>query len=228
LLTSGAGVGFGILTIAAWWLLGAEPLALIEAEDTFACYQVEGNAGSTIAGLYLLPVAGILFLWFNVALRGSIRGTQQRRNMLISDLQLMAGITFTAVYLVAAGATATSVIVAGAGTDAIGVHSLLAISAFGDTLMVVTGIRMAAIFVIATAPLGMTTGVLPRWFNLLSYGFGGLLILTPIVEVALTVAFPIWVIALSTLLLYHVARLADDEVPSFAAGYIDASMRAAR
>ena len=76
---------------------------------------------------------------------------------------------------------------------------------------------MAAIFVIATASLGMTTGVLPRWFNLLSYGFGGLLILTPIVEVALTVAFPIWVIALSILLLYHVARLADDEVPGFAA-----------
>ena len=133
MLTSGAGIGFGFLTIAAWWLLGAERSALIEAEDPFACYEAEGNAGSTIAGLYLLPFAAILFLWFNVALRGWIRGTQQRRNMLISDLQLVAGVTFTAVYLVAAGATATSVIVAGAGTDAIGVHSLLAISAFGNT-----------------------------------------------------------------------------------------------
>lgn len=228
LLTSGAGIGFGILTVAAWWLLEAERSALIAAEDPFALYQAEGNTGSTIAGLYLLPIASILFLWFNVALRGWIRGTQHRRNMLISDVQLVAGITFTAVYLVAAGATATSVIVTGSGTDAIGFDSLLALSAFGNTLMVVMGIRMAAIFVIATASLGMTTGVLPRWFNLLSYGFGGLLILTPIVEAALTVAFPIWVTALSILLLYHVARLADDELPGFAARYIDTSIRAER
>ena len=48
---------------------------------------------------YLLPFAALLFLWFIVALRGWIRGTQHRRNLLISDVQLVSGTVFTALFL---------------------------------------------------------------------------------------------------------------------------------
>jgi hypothetical protein len=223
-LTAGAGIAYGVLTIVAWYLMRQDREGLSQAPDPSAYYESTGLAGSSIAGLYLLPFAAILFLWFIVALRGWIRGTQHRRNMLISDLQLVSGVVFTAIFLVGAAAVATSVVVTGAGEDEIAIETLNALAGFGNALMTIMGVRMAAIFVIATASLGMTTGVLPRWFNLVSYGFGLVLMLTPIVEQALIVAFPIWVIVLSVILLYHLANLPDDEIPGFAKRNVERSL----
>jgi hypothetical protein len=219
LLTAGAGIGYGVLTNVAWYLMAQERAGLAEATDPYAYYVESGFDGAMVAGLYLMPFASILFLWFIVALRGWIRGTQHRRNMLISDLQLVSGVVFTAVFLVGAAAVATSVIVAGSGSDEVTIAALRALSGFGSTLMVVMGVRMAAIFVIATASLGMTTGVLPRWVNFVSYGFGLILMLTPVVEEDFIVAFPVWVIVVSVILLYHLARVSPDEIPGFAARY---------
>jgi len=221
LLTSGAGVGFGVLTIASWLLLAQAGDGLADVDDPYEYYQ-SGNAwGSELAGLYLLPFAAILFLWFIVALRGWIRGTQQRRNLLISDVQLVSGMVFTAVFLVGAGAIATAIIVAQTAPGQLSTSSLVALAGFGTTLMSVMGVRIAAIFVIATASLGMTTGVLPRWFNLVSYAFGLILMLAPIVASALILAFPVWIIVLSVMLLYHLASLKPEEIPGFAARYAE-------
>jgi len=221
LLTAGAGIAYGVLTIVAWYLMAQDRNGLAEATDPYAYYTESGFDGASVAGLYLLPFAAILFLWFIVALRGWIRGTQHRRNMLISDLQLVSGVVFTAVFLVGAAAVATSVVVAGSGSNELTIASLRGLAGFGSTLMVVMGVRMAAIFVIATASLGMTTGVLPRWFNFVSYGFGLILMLTPVVEEDFIVAFPVWVIVLSVILLYHLARVSPDEIPGFAIRYAE-------
>lgn len=219
LITAGAGIGFGVLAVLSWWLLRNDRSALSMAEDPWAYYVETGLGGSTIAGLYLLPFSAILFLWFIVALRGWIRGTQVRRNMLISDLQLVSGLAFTAVFLVGSGATATALVMAGSEEGEVAFESLRALATFGDTLMSVIGVRMAAVFVLATSSLGVTTSVLPRWFYLLGFGFGLVLMLAPIVTSTLIVAFPVWVAALATMLLWHLVRLPEDELPGFAERY---------
>jgi hypothetical protein len=221
LLTAGAGILYGVLTIIAWYLMQQGRSGLVDDVDPEAYYAEGGFFGSELAGLYLLPFAAILFLWFIVALRGWIRGTQHRRNMLISDLQLVSGVVFIAIYLVGAGAVASAVVVAQADDGGLSVESLRTLAGFGNTLMIVMGVRVAAIFVMATASLGMTTGVLPRWFNFVSYGFGLVLMLTPIVEPALILAFPVWVIVLSIMLLYHLANVPTDEIPGFAVRYAE-------
>jgi hypothetical protein len=221
LLTAGAGILYGILTIAAWALLQQGRSDLKDATDLDAYVGDGGLFGVELAGMYLLPFAAILFLWFIVALRGWIRGTQHRRNMLISDLQLVSGVVFIAIFLVGAGAIASALVVAQADEGSLSTESLRTLAGFGNTLMVVIGVRIAAIVVIATASLGMTTGVLPRWFNFVSYGFGLVLMLTPIVEPAFIVAFPVWVIALSVMLLYHLANVPPDEIPGFAERYAE-------
>ena len=80
-------------------------------------------------------------------------------------------------------------------------------------------VPVAAVFVIATASLGMTSKVLPRWFSLLSYLFGVVLILTPVVADVLFLAFPVWLIVLSLMLLWHLARLDPDDLPGFTGRY---------
>ena len=221
LLTSGAGIGFGVLASLAWLLLRVDSRSRTDSGDPFGYIQDEGLGAATLAGMYLLPFAAILFLWFIVALRGWTRASQRRRNMLISDLQLVSGVAFVGVFLVGGGALATSLVVAGSEDGELVSESLRTLSAFGNTLMVVMGVRMAGIFVLATSTLGMTTGVLPRWFNLLGYVFGVLLMLAPVVEDALSLAFPIWVIALSVALLYHLVNVPSDALPGFAARYME-------
>jgi hypothetical protein len=56
---------------------------------------------------------------------------------------------------------------------------------------------------------------MPRWFSLLSYVFGLALMLTPVAHAALILAFPVWVTALSAILLHHIAHLAENEIPGF-------------
>lgn len=140
--------------------------------------------------------------------------------MLVSDLQLVSGVAFTAIFLVGNGALATSV-VASASQNEVAYESLRALAAFGNTLMNVMGVRMAGIFVLATSTLGLTTGVLPRWFSLLGYAFGAVLMVSPILEPSFTLAFPTWVVVLSLMLLSHLANVPDDQLPGFAGRYMD-------
>ena len=224
-LTSGAGIAYGLLAIVGWYLLNEDRKGFAAADDPTAYYQGGGFDGAAIAGLYLLPFAAILFLWFVVALRGWIRGTRRRRNMLISDLQLVSGAVFTAIFLVGVAAIATPLLVMDADIEAISLEHARLLAGYGNTMMDVMGVRIAAIFVIATASLGVTTGVLPRWFSLASYAFGAILMIAPMVDQPLILAFPTWVIALSVILLYHVLQLTEDQLPGFAERHLEGSSR---
>jgi len=216
LLTSGAGIAYGLLAIVGWYLLNEDRRGFAAAEDPNLYYEQGGFDGASIAGMYLLPFAAILFLWFIVALRGWIRGTRKRRNMLISDLQFVSGAVFTAIFLVGVGAIATPLVVLEADIEGIGFEDVQLVAGFGNALMDVMGVRIAAIFVIATASLGVTTDVLPRWFSIISYAFGALLMIAPLVDPPLILAFPTWVIVLSLILLHHVLNLPTDQLPGFA------------
>lgn len=63
-----------------------------------------------LVGLYLMPFAGIAFVWFIVALRMWEEGSSHRRSVLQSNLQLISGIVYVALFFV--GAAASSVVAA--------------------------------------------------------------------------------------------------------------------
>ncbi len=119
-----------------------------------------------------------------------------------------------------AAAIATATVVARAGATDVPIGTLAALGGFSDTLLLVMAVRMAAVFILATASLGLTTGVLPRWFDLASYVCGVVLILTPLAGNALFLAFPTWLVMLSVMLLHHIRQLSPDELPGFAARYL--------
>ena len=107
------------------------------------------------SGLYVLPFAGIAFLWFIVTLRMWAAASGRRLNALQSNLQLVSGILFVALFFV--GAAAMSVV---AGQRAVrrgrgrpgGVAPVPASSAARCILFF--SMRMAAMFVFTTSALG--------------------------------------------------------------------------
>jgi len=77
--------------------------------------------------------------------------------------------------------------------------------AFGQMLMLTLtktyALRMAAVFMMSLATIWLKTGLMPRWLVGVTYLVAVGLILSSDISMWLTLAFPIWVLIVSVLLL---------------------------
>jgi hypothetical protein len=72
-------------------------------------------------------------------------------------------------------------------------------------------LRMAAVFMISLATIWLKTGLMPRWLVALTYLAAVGLLVTSDITMWLTLAFPIWVLVVSVLLLARARVTADVE-----------------
>jgi hypothetical protein len=77
--------------------------------------------------------------------------------------------------------------------------------AFGKMIVVSTSktyaLRMAAVFMISLATIWLKTGLMPRWLVIISYLVALTLLIASDVSMWLTMAFPVWVLLVSGLIL---------------------------
>jgi hypothetical protein len=81
---------------------------------------------------------------------------------------------------------------------------------YSRTLLIIFGMRMAAIFVTTTAKLGHEAQLLPRWFVFGSYGVAAALFLVATLNVLLVFVFPLWVLAVSGIIWFHAHTIAQE------------------
>lgn len=192
-----------VLMLAAYALLSPAPTPGSD-NATFAEYygSPSGRTAIVIAGFYLLPFAGIAFMWFIIALRMWIRHTSEGlRDEFYATGQLVAGVVYLTLLLVAAASI--SVLAIDIETTEAGLDPQLArqFTEMSWALAVVFAMRMAAVFVAATALLGRRHGFLPKWFSLASYVIGAVLLVGPTVSQLLVLVMPVWMLVLGALLL---------------------------
>jgi hypothetical protein len=204
-LTAGVGIAFSLLFFASFLLLTGLPGAEATDAEIIAYYNSGEQTAAIALGVYLMPFAGIAFLWFIVALRMWAAASVRSQSVLQSNLQLVSGITFVALFFTGAAAvsvTAVSVEFADGRIDPVAARQF---PIFGQTVIVFFAMRMAAMFVFTTSAIGRSAGILPRWFALIGFGVGLLLLLSATFSPLLVLVFPSWVLALSLILL-RVAR----------------------
>jgi hypothetical protein len=209
-LTAAVGLAFGVLFILAYWLGTSVPGANATDEQIRSFYLSTGKRRLTLVALYILPFAGIAFLWFIVALRLWISGSSRRENVLYSNIQLVSGILFIAMFFASASAyaaMAASVEFADARVDPIVARQL---PLYGSTILFVFAMRMAAMFIFTTSTIGRSAGILPAWYTWAGYLVGLFLLLSASFSRALVLAFPIWVLILCLLLFGRARRIPDD------------------
>lgn len=198
--TAWLGIAHALLVLVSVWLIQGVP----RGDDLVALhafYESPERRRAVLVGMYLMPFAGIAFVWFVVALRMWISFTHRRIDALLSNVQLVSGIVFIALFFAAVATSASMVAavdISGIATD-YGLARYL--PAYGDTLMFVFAIKMAAMFMFTTTSIARGSDVLPRWFILLGYLLGLVLLLSPIFSSVLTLVFPVWLLVLSALLL---------------------------
>jgi hypothetical protein len=202
MLTAGVGFAHAALFLLAYALMSTTPGGRAPDEEIRAFYASEGRRRLILVGLYVMPFAGIAFVWFIVALRmwiaHSLSGN--RESVLLSNVQLVSGILYLAMFFASAAtssATAASVEFEGAIIDT---NSARQLPLYGNALLFVFGVRMAAMFVFATCNIARSATILPRWFTLGGLVVGVFMLLSATFTPFLVLAFPLWLIVLCALL----------------------------
>ncbi len=138
----------------------------------------------------LMPFAGIAFLWFIGVVRDGFGGFEDK---FFSSVFIGSGLLFLAMMFAASAVGVASS------------HSSGEVADFGYALVVALSrtyaLRMAAVFMISLATIWLKSGLMPRWLVVVTYLVALGLFLASDISMWLTLAFPIWVLVVSVLLL---------------------------
>lgn len=211
-LTCAVGAAHAALFLLSYWLLSSAPGPRDSDSQIVAFYSNGDQRHLLLAGLYLMPFAGIAFIWFIVSLRMWIGAYLPRENTLLSNIQLVSGILYVALFF-ATAAAASALPASVEFSDAqVSPATARVFPQFGSALLFVFAMRMAAMFVFTTSSIARSASVLPRWFIYLGYLAGLFLLLSATFSPLLVLIFPVWLLTLCALLLWR-ARAIPVERP---------------
>ena len=166
--------------------------------------QLGSRTSVVVLALNLVPFTGIAFLWFIGVVRDRLGAYEDR---FFATVFFGSGILFIAMFF-AAGAVAGATIIAlnaasrqllDSGTYEFG-------RVIAAQIMNVYALRMAGVFMISTATMGLRTHILPRWITIPGYALAVLLLLSSRFADWLGLAFPMWVLLLSIYILVENLR----------------------
>ncbi len=212
-LTSILGTAFAVLFLTALAMLARTPGEHASDADLVAFYESGNQRLMLFSGLYVLPLAAVAFLWFIAALRQWVEMSSRTIDHLLATVQMLSGVGFITLAFAAAGAAtivAGSVELASLPVDPTVARQF---PLFSRTLLIIFGMRMAAIFVTTTAKLGHEAQLLPRWFVFGSYGVAAALFLVATLSVWLVVVFPLWVLVLNGIIWFHGRTIQPGSAP---------------
>ena len=209
-LTACVGGVHALLFLLTYWLVSDAPGANASDAEIIEFYESDERWRIVLAGLYVGPFAGMAFIWFLVSLRMWVDRSAHRVNALLSNIQLVAGIVYVA--LIFAGLAASSVVAANVEFADAEINPAIArhFPQYGDTLLFVFSFRMAAMFVFTTSAIGRVSGILPRPFVWSGYAVGLFLLLSAGFEAWFALVFPLWLLALTGILLVRARRIPPD------------------
>ena len=152
-----------------------------------------------IGGLYLAPFAGIMFLWFVAVIRDQIG---EREDRFFATVFFGSGLLFVALLFTTAAVVSTpTTIVELLGETQLSAEGQAILRGLAYTLLFAMATRAAAIFMIATAVIGMKSGVFPRWFTLVGYLLGLVLLVAVSFLDWVILVLPAWVAVVSLFIL---------------------------
>ncbi|MGC5168062.1 hypothetical protein [Luteimicrobium sp. DT211] len=200
-----AGFLFAVLFVWGLALLDHAPGRAADDASLIAYYQGSGGRSLVIAGFYLVPFAGLSFLWFMAASRHRISQLAEREDALLATVQLASGIVFVAMFFGAAAAAVSGVAAVRVG-DSSGLEVVSAtrtMFTYAHAMLMIFGFRMAGVFILVSTTRALRAQLFPRWFAVVSYG-AVVVLLFSLSYVRWTVLIiPAWVVAASAIILFR-------------------------
>ena len=190
-----AGATFAALLCAALLLLDRIP-ALDAPTLDYLRFYLDGAGTLVTVGVYLVPLAGLAFLWFMFTLREALG--RREDDALVSGLQLGTGIAFLGLLFAGAAAVASAAFLQHrTGIFPLHMEAIRAHTSLGYTLVFLYGVRMAGAFMIATTTLATRRGLMPMWLSVASYVAALVLLIAASNNPAVLILMPAWTFAIS-------------------------------
>jgi len=201
-----AGIVFSILFASALVLLRQ---SLGRGLDTETVMRNVTGSGSTraLVGLYLVPFAGIAFLWFIGVVRDRIG---EREDKFFATVFFGSGLLFIA--MVFAGAAVLGGLVAGNRFGTAPPTDIATVGfarSVGYAFIFVFAAKAAGVFTLATSTI-IRRSRWPRWTSLSGYATAAVLIVSISFFEPIVIIFAVWVAAISTHVLVSGGRQAPE------------------
>ncbi len=194
-----AGILFAVLFTVALVLLRTSPLVTADDTELVRLFAAGEDMTLFVAGLYLVPFAGIMFLWFIAVIRDQLG---EREDRFFATVFFGSGILFIALTF-AAGAVASMSVVGARylGLDAPTEQDMNMTRSLSYALLFGYATRAAAVCLISIATLGLRSRTFPRWFAISGYLVGVLLLLVVAFFDWVVLLVPAWVALVSVFIL---------------------------
>jgi hypothetical protein len=204
-----AGLLFGGLYIAGFAIVSRLPGTGASEHRVQSFYSSGGERRLiVIFGAYLVPLAGIALLWFTAAVRQRVLTLAGAEDALLSTVQLLSAAVYVAMLFAATAVlTAPAIAVESGAVAADALATTKPLVATGETLLVVFAVRAAGVFIAAGTTRALRSGLIPRWFAILSYILVLAMFLTIARVRAVSLLFPAWVIVMSLIVLKRRGRV---------------------
>ena len=190
-----AGVLFAVLFGAVIVLIRVRmPEGVRDSEEWLA-----NNHNGITTATVLMPFAGISFLWFIGVVRDGFGRYEDR---FFASVFLGSGLLFLAMMFVA---TAVAAALVSTNSGVIDPVAHAEVIDFGKMIVLSASktyaLRMAAVFMISAATIWLRTGLMPKWLAVLTYVVAVAMLVTSERSAWILLAFPVWVLVVSALLL---------------------------
>jgi hypothetical protein len=164
----------------------------------------------SLVGLYLVPFAGLAFLWFLAVIRDRIG---RHEDQFFATAFLGTGLLFVALLFV--GAAIAGSLIAGnrffGDLEYPGAEAIRATRSISFTLIYVYAARMAGAFVFICNTIALRTGIFSKWVSAVGYVIGLVLVFNFGFFESVTFVFPAWVAFLSIYILVNAPDSAEKD-----------------
>jgi hypothetical protein len=194
-----AGLAFAALFVVSLVLLRDHPAAGSSARQIADWYLHQNSRNISLVGLYLVPFAGIAFLWFIAVIRAHV-GVREDR--FLATVFLGSGVLFVTMLFAAAAAAGSSFAATRfLGSPAPSPDVVVFARGLAYAFLYVYGVRAGAVFMMVVSTIGRRTGALPGWLVLAGYVLAVALLVSVSFYRLTVLAFPAWVAAVSVVIL---------------------------
>ncbi len=156
---------------------------------------IDANEYRINLALWLVPFAGISFLWFIGVVRDRLGDREDR---FFASVMFGSGLLYLAMLFVAASLTVALVRTYEAAPEQVfdsGGYEFARESTFA--LLNTFGVRMAGVFMLSTGTIWKRSGAVPPWMVGLTYVLAILQVFGPGISLWMTLVFPFWVLVVS-------------------------------
>jgi hypothetical protein len=204
-----AGIAFSVLLTVTYALLRSS----VPEDPQDSGEWLSSNADRVNFALWLVPFAGIAFLWFIGVIRDRLGVLEDR---FFSSILFGSGLLFIAMTFIAtalAGALIASYQRDPVATIENGLYALERETIFRVTN--VFGVRMAGVFMFSAGTIWLRSGTMPRWLVVVTYVTAVVQLFSLGFTLWFTMLFPAWVLIISVhFLVYPPGDSLGDEAAS--------------